>query len=136
MVAASRRLIPVTVVAGLLALVGAVCVGATSGSRMTSSALPPAAALAAVRDRVETWLDANRFRHFKVDEVMVFTNNDYVAVSDAAGRPAFELLVAPDRSWLMEEPASMMWNSKYGMLPHTSATIEPIPGLNMMWARA
>jgi hypothetical protein len=64
---------------------------------------------------------------------MTFTNNDYVAVSDDSGRPAFELLVAPDRSWLMEEPASTMWNSKYGMLPHTNSPIEPILALSMMW---
>jgi hypothetical protein len=102
--------------------------------RANASAAPPAtAALTAVRDRAEAWLHANRFTKFKVDEVMAFTNNDYVAVGDSSGTPAFELLVAPNRSWLMEEPASMMWNTKYGMLPHTNTTIEPIPGMSMMW---
>jgi hypothetical protein len=102
--------------------------------RANASAAPPAtAALTAVRDRAEAWLHANGFTKFKVDEEMAFTNNDYVAVSDDSGTPAFELLVAPDRSWLMEEPASMMWNSKYGVLSHANSTIEPIPGLSMMW---
>lgn len=42
------------------------------------------------------------------------------------------ITVAPDRSRLMEEPASMMWNTEYGMLPHTSGTLEPISGMSMM----
>jgi hypothetical protein len=47
---------------------------------------------------------------------MAFANNDYVAVQDAKGKPAFELLTAPNLRWLMEEPPSMMWTSRYGMM--------------------
>jgi hypothetical protein len=98
-----------------------------------SSAAPAPVSLSAISDRVQTWLDSSQLSGFKVAEVMAFTTNDYVAVNDKAGKPAFELLVGPKRSWLMEEPASMMWNTKYGMLPHTSGTLEPIPGMSMMW---
>jgi hypothetical protein len=118
------------------ALAAASLTAETARTHSASAAVrsaPGPATLVALRSRVEAWLHTNGFRGFKVDEVMAFTNNDYAAVSDKAGKPAFELLVAPDRSWLMEEPASMMWNTKYGMLPHTSATLEPIPGLSMMW---
>ena len=95
--------------------------------------VPTPVALTTVRNHVETWLHTNGFAGFKVAEVMAFTTNDYVAVNDKAGKPAFELLVGPNRSWIMEEPASMMWNTKYGMLPPTSGTIQPIPGMSMMW---
>lgn len=47
---------------------------------------------------------------------MAFTNNDYVAVRDAKGKPAFELLTGRNLGWLMEEPPSMMWNTRYGMM--------------------
>jgi hypothetical protein len=87
----------------------------------------------AVRDRVQGWLATEGFAGFKVSEVMAFSNNDYVAVNDKTGKPAFELLTAPNLSWVMEEPASMMWNTKYGMLRGAADTLQPIPGLNMMW---
>jgi hypothetical protein len=47
---------------------------------------------------------------------MAFTNSDYLAVRDPHGKPAFELLTTPNPSWLMEEPPSMMWNSRYGTM--------------------
>ena len=69
-----------------------------------------------VRDWVERWLDARGFEGFRVGEVMAFTNNDYVLVRDANGKPVFELLTGPGQAWLMEEPVSMMWNTRYGMI--------------------
>ena len=72
--------------------------------------------LGTVRTRVERWLRENGFAGFRASEVMAFSNNDYVAVADAKGKPAFELLAAPNLSWLMEEPPSMMWNTRYGMM--------------------
>jgi hypothetical protein len=98
-----------------------------------TTALPTPAALAAIRDHVQQWLASAGFDGFRVREVMAFSNNDYAAVDGKSGKPAFELLVAPVQSWLMEEPASMMWNTRYGMLGNTSQTLEPIPGMSMMW---
>jgi len=72
-----------------------------------------------VRDRVERWLQSPGLSGFRVSEVMAFTNNDYVAVQDARGKPAFELLTEPS-GWLMEEPPSMMWNTRYGMMGRAS----------------
>ena len=111
-------------IAALLAALAA----ATAAAGAPSPASP-----STVASRVHTWLASNGFGGFQVAEVMVFSENDYVAVDDKAGKPAFELLVGPSMSWLMEEPASMMWNTKYGMLPHTRTTIQPIPGMSMMW---
>jgi hypothetical protein len=122
------------IVAAVVAAVAASFIPAAAQAQASPrGAVPSDAALSAVREHVQTWLATNGFVRFRVDEVMAFSNNDYAAVSDKAGRPAFELLVATDRSWVMEEPASMMWNTRYGMLPHTSGTLEPIPGLSMMW---
>ena len=99
--------------AAALALIAASSASAAGRSEATPTvATPSPAALAAARDQVEHWLAQGGFAGFKVDEVMAFSNNDYAAVSDRTGKPAFELLFAPDRSWLMEEPASMMWNTK------------------------
>ena len=72
--------------------------------------------LAAVRGKVESWLHARGFARLRVSEVMAFSNNNYVAIEDARGRPAFELLTARGLNWLMEEPPSMMWNTRYGMM--------------------
>jgi hypothetical protein len=47
---------------------------------------------------------------------MAFSNNDYVAVNDRSGKPAFELLYYPGTKWLLEEHVSMMWNTRYGMM--------------------
>lgn len=125
------------VAAGALALaVGSSAVASTRGGLASASSptvTPSPAALAVVRDRVEQWLGSAGFSGFRVSEVMAFTNNDYVAVDGKNGKPAFELLVAPNRSWLMEEPASMMWSTRYGMLADTSGTLQPMPGMSMMW---
>ena len=70
---------------------------------------------------------------FRVSEVMAFSHNDYVAVDDEQGKPAFELLVAPNQSWVMEEPASMMWNTRYGIDRGAGSPSGPIRGMGMMW---
>ena len=88
----------------------------SGGAPSTAIAAPSAGALGAVRDRVQAWLAANGFRGFGVSEVMAFTHNDYVAVHSGGDRPAFELLVVPSSGWVMEEPPSMMWNTRYGMM--------------------
>jgi hypothetical protein len=126
----NRHLFSATVL--VLAAAGLV-IGPATSQASQSAAAPSPAALAASAARVNHWLGSNGFSGFRVAEVMAFSNNDYAAISDKSGKPAFELLIAPDKSWLMEEPASMMWNSKYGMLGHLSNTLEPIPGLSMMW---
>ena len=74
------------------------------------------ASLRTVQRQVESWLRGRGFGRFRVSEVMAFSNNDYVAVRDGKGQPAFELLTTPGSGWLMEEPASMMWNTKYGAM--------------------
>jgi hypothetical protein len=84
------------------------------GGGSQSSVTP--AQLATVRDRVEQQIAAAGYKGFGVGEIMAFSNNDYVLVEDAKGRPAFELLAAADGRWLMPEPQSMMWNTSYGMM--------------------
>jgi hypothetical protein len=38
------------------------------------------------------------FGGFRVSEAMAFSNNDYVAVHNPQGKPAFELLTTPTRA--------------------------------------
>jgi hypothetical protein len=77
---------------------------------------PTAGELDNVRDQVTTWLVRNGFEGYGVSEVMAFSNNDYIAVETPKGDNAFELLAAPGAGWLMLEPPSMMWNTRYGMM--------------------
>lgn len=92
--------------------------GGMTGGSTSSSAAGQASAngIGAVSRQVESWLRSRGFAGFHVSEVMAFSNNDYVAVKDARGKPAFELLAWPGSGWLMEEPASMMWNTRFGMM--------------------
>jgi hypothetical protein len=76
---------------------------------------PTRADLDNVRDQVTTWLVENGFDGYSVSEVMAFTNNDYIAVETPRGANAFELLAAPGAGWLMLEPPSMLWNTRFGM---------------------
>ena len=70
-----------------------------------------------VRERANAWLRERGFDGFQAAEVMAFTRNDYVAVEDANGHGAFELLSGPRGEWLMPEPGpNMMWNTRYGMM--------------------
>ncbi len=77
---------------------------------------PSASDLDNVRSQVTTWLVKNGFDGYGVSEVMAFSNNDYIAVETPKGRNAFELLAAPGAGWLMLEPPSMLWNTRYGMM--------------------
>jgi hypothetical protein len=98
------------------------------GAGASGTAKPSAAQLTRVGGKVETWLASNGFKGFKVAEVMAFTNNDYVAVHDKGGKPAFELLTDLNTNWLMEEPPSMMWNTRYGVMGDAGSRIGPMMG--------
>ena len=78
--------------------------------------MPTGSDLDNVRAQVTTWLVRNGFDGYSVSEVTAFTNNDYIAVATPKGKDAFELLAAPAAGWLMLEPPSMLWNTRYGML--------------------
>jgi hypothetical protein len=57
----------------------------------------------------------------KVGEVIQFTNNFYVRLDDAAGKPATEVLVDPRTGDVtLEYGPAMMWNTKYGMMSGTA----------------
>jgi hypothetical protein len=102
------------------------------GNGSTGTGTPTAAQLTAVRNSVNRWLAANGFKGFTVAEVMAFTNNDYAAVHDASGKPAFELLTDLKTNWLMEEPPSMMWNTRYGVMGDYGSRVTPMMGGTMM----
>lgn len=90
--------------------------GMMGGGSAPSGTQSSPGSLGDVRDWVERWLDSRGFEGFRVGEVMAFTNNDYVLVRDANGKPAFELLTGRGQAWLLEEPVGMMWNTRYGMM--------------------
>ena len=77
---------------------------------------PTASDLDNVRDQVTTWLVKNGFYGYGVSEVTAFSNNDYIVVETPKGKDAFELLAAPGAGWLMLEPPSLIWNTRYGMM--------------------
>lgn len=53
-----------------------------------------------------------------VDEVIEFSNNYYASIREkSTGIGAFEILINKSTSNVMEEPPSMMWNTRYGMIP-------------------
>lgn len=128
-----KRLVTAVVAAAALALAAAsLAMSPTrvgSASSNAAKVAPSPAELATVHDRVEQWLGSAGFKGFRVKLVMAFTNNDYAAVNGKNGKPAFELIVAPNKTWLMEELASMMWNTRYGLLADTSGT----PRINSAW---
>jgi hypothetical protein len=73
--------------------------------------------LNAVRERANAWLRSRGFDGLEVAEVMAFTRNDYVAIEDASGHGAFELISGPRGEWLMPEPGpNMIWNTRFGMM--------------------
>jgi hypothetical protein len=100
---------------GMMQAPGGAMMGAFGRAGPASTVRPTAAQFSSLRSRVDAWLAGRGFAGFKVAEVMAFSNNDYVAVHDAAGMPAFELLTNSKTTWVMEEPPSMMWNTRYGM---------------------
>ena len=53
-----------------------------------------------------------------VDEVMEFTSNYYASIREkSTGVGAFEILIDKSTGSVMEEPPTMMWNTRYGMMP-------------------
>ena len=102
------------------------------GAGSNGTAVPTAAQLTGVRDQVNGWLGSNGFKGFTVAEIMAFSNNDYVAVHDSKGKPAFELLTDLNTNWLMEEPPSMMWNTRYGVMGDFGSRVSPMMGGTMM----
>jgi hypothetical protein len=106
--------------------------GGGGGSGSSGIATPTGVQLQQIATRVNSWLAASGFKGFKAAEVMAFTDNDYVAVHDAQGMPAFELLTNLETTWLMEEPPSMMWNTTYGMMGDFGSRVTPMMGGWMM----
>jgi hypothetical protein len=101
------------------------------GAGASGTVTPTGVQLKQVATRVNSWLAASGFKGFKTAEVMAFANNDYVAVHDGQGMPAFELLTNLRTTWLMEEPPSMMWNTKYGMMGDFGSRVTPMMGGSM-----
>jgi hypothetical protein len=102
------------------------------GAGANGAATPTTAQLQHIAARVDSWLAASGFKGFRTAEVMAFSNNDYVAVQDPQGMPAFELLTNLRTTWLMEEPPSMMWNTQYGMMGDFGSRVTPMMGGWMM----
>jgi hypothetical protein len=106
--------------------------GGFGGTGANGTTTPTGVQLQQIATRVNSWLATSGFKGFEVAEVMAFTNNDYVAVHDADGMPAFELLTDLKTTWVMEEPTSMMWNTKYGMMGDFGGHVTPMMGGWMM----
>jgi hypothetical protein len=106
--------------------------GGSGGTGASGTLAPSGAQMKHVATEVNAWLASSGFKGFHAAEVMAFTNNDYVAVHDAAGMPAFEVLTNLKTNWVMEEPPSMMWNTKYGMMGGVASRISPMMGGWMM----
>jgi hypothetical protein len=102
------------------------------GAGAAGTGKPSSAQLTAVRNRIDGWLAASGFKGFTAAEVMAFTSNDYVAVHDPSGKPAFELVTNLRTNWVMEEPPSMMWNNRYGVIHGLGRTISPMMGGSMI----
>ena len=102
------------------------------GASPNGTATPTVPQLQQLATRVNDWLVSSGFKGFKTAEVMAFTNNDYIAVHDTHGMPAFELLTNMKTTWVMEEPPSMMWNTQYGMMGEFGSRVTPMRGGGMM----
>lgn len=77
-----------------------------------------------VRDIAAALAQAQRFADrlgLKTGEVMQFTNNFYVLLTDRQGKPATEVLVDPAAGAVtLEYGPAMMWNTRYGMMSGTA----------------
>jgi hypothetical protein len=102
------------------------------GASPNGTATPTVPQLQQLATRVNDWLVSSGFKGFKTAEVMAFTNNDYIAVHDTHGMPAFELLTNLNTTSVVEEPPSMMWNTKYGMMGDFGSRVTPMMGAWMM----
>ena len=119
--------------AALAAVAVIVVAPAGASPRILAPVAPSQQALKSLHDQLQTWLVTHHFSGFRVSELMAFRQNDYAAVTDKNGKPAFELLTWPAQKWVMEEPASMMWNTRYGMLGKLGTSSNGILGpLGMM----
>jgi hypothetical protein len=105
------------------------------GAGTSGVAVPTKTQLRSVASEIDSWLARSGFSGFKAAEVMDFANNDYVAVHDASGMPAFELLTNLRTTWIMEEPPSMMWNTKYGTMGGLGSRVSAMMGGWMMGGR-
>ena len=119
--------------AALVAVAVIMAVPASASSGVLRPVAPTPQELSSLHDQLQTWLVTHKFVGFHVSELMAFTQNDYAAITDKNGKPAFELLTWPAQGWVMEEPASMMWNTRYGMLGKLGSSSNGILGpLGMM----
>jgi hypothetical protein len=100
---------------GELAAAAVIAAPASASPGVLTPVPPSTQAFASLHNQLQTWLVTNHFRGFRVSELMAFTANDYAVISDTKGKPAFEVLLWPKQGWVMEEPASMMWNTSYGI---------------------
>jgi hypothetical protein len=95
--------------------------GAQSDWYLRGSA--PVSTIAQARARAQAFADR---LGLKTAEVMQFTNNFYVRLDDASGKPATEVLVDPKTGDVtVEYGPAMMWNTKYGMMSGTAGSGSP-----------
>ena len=79
-----------------------------------SSASEPVRDLAGAKQQAQKFADRLGLR---AGEVMRFTNNYYVELSDRNGKLATEVLVEPSNGAVyLEYGPAMMWNTRYGMM--------------------
>jgi hypothetical protein len=97
--------------------------GGYGWNNQTNSALVPLTVAQAKADAGK-YLEALNNPDLQIAEVMIFSNNAYVAVKEAStGYGAFELLVDPvSQVAYPEYGPNMMWNLKYGAMNHGSIT--------------
>ena len=126
----TKRMIPVMLVAGTLAALGASVAWAVSATGGKSWQPPSASAwmmgyppsgqsspvtgLADAKQRAQAFADR---LGLQAGEVMQFERNYYVKLVDAKGAGATEVLVDPASGAVsLEYGPAMMWNTKYGMM--------------------
>lgn len=79
----------------------------------------PVADIASARAQAQRFADRLGLR---TGEVMQFSNNFYVLLTDSGGKPATEVLVDPETGAVtLEYGPAMMWNTRYGMMRGASA---------------
>ncbi len=85
-----------------------------------NAANAPALTVDQARVAAENYLATLNNSDLSIAEVMIFSNNAYVAVKeDSTGKGAFELLVDPGAQVAYPEHGpNMMWNVKYGAQNH------------------
>ena len=126
----TKRIVPVLLVAGALAALGASVAWAVSAAAGSSWHAPAAKAwmmgyltggqAAPVTGLVDARQHAQAFADrlgLEAGEVMQFEHNYYVKLVDSTGAGATEVLVDPATGAVsLEYGPAMMWNTKYGMM--------------------